>query len=101
MVKKTHFICGQYSICFVALKSSKYSFPQKNTFKKVDSRQIKIPYYRSFGQQRGRGFGALANVIGRTTVLLLRNNFVAASKRIGADLLDFAAPENAEVIGGR
>ena len=59
----------------------------------VASRQVEIPYYRGVGRQRGRGFGALAQVIGRTSIPFLRKYIVPAAKRIGADLLDFAVPE--------
>ena len=48
-----------------------------------------------------RGFGALAQVIGRTAIPLLRKFFVPAAKRVGADLLEFAVPEIAEVVSGR
>ena len=37
----------------------------------VVSRQVEILYYRGFGRQRGRGFGALPQVIGRTAIPLL------------------------------
>ena len=67
----------------------------------VASRQIEIPYYRAVGRQRGRGFGALAQVIGRTAIPILRKYIVPAAKRVGADLLEFAAPEIGEVISGR
>ena len=67
----------------------------------VASRQVEIPYYRGVGRQRGRGFGALAQVIGRTAFPFLRKYIVLASKRIGADMLEFAAPDIGEVIGGR
>ena len=67
----------------------------------VASRQVKIPYCRGVGRQRGRGFGALAQVIGRTAIPILRNYVVPAAKRIGADMLEFAAPEIGEVISGR
>ena len=67
----------------------------------VASRQVEIPYYRGVGRQRGRGFGALAQVIGRTALPFLRKYIVPAAKRVGADLLDFAAPEIGEVISGR
>ena len=67
----------------------------------VASRQVEIPYYRGVGRQRGRGFGALAQVIGRTAVPFLRKYVVPAAKRVGADLLEFAAPEIGEVISGR
>ena len=67
----------------------------------VASRQVEIPYYRAVGRQRGRGFGALAQVIRRTAIPFLRKYFVPAAKRVGADLLEFAAPEIGEVISGR
>ena len=67
----------------------------------VASRQVKIPYYRAVGRQRGRRFGALAQVIGRTAIPFLRKYIVPAAKRVGADLLQFAAPEIGEVISGR
>ena len=67
----------------------------------VASRQLEIPYYRGVGRQRGRGFGALAQVIGRTAIPFLRKYIVPAAKRVGADLLEFAVPEVAEVVSGR
>ena len=67
----------------------------------VASRQVEIPYYRGVGRQRGRGFGALAQVIGRTAIPFLRKYVVRAAKRVGADLLKFAVPEIAEVVSGR
>ena len=67
----------------------------------VASRQVEIPYYRAVGRQRGRGFGALAQVIVRTAIPFLRKYIVPAAKRVGADLLEFAAPEIGEVISGR
>ena len=67
----------------------------------VASREVEIPYYRGVGRQRGRGFGALAQVTGRTAIPFLRKYIVPALKRVGADLLEFAVPEIAEVISGR
>ena len=67
----------------------------------VASRQVEIPYYRPAGRQRGRGFGALAQVFGRTAIPFLRKYVVPAAKRIGADMLEFAAPEIGEVFSGR
>ena len=67
----------------------------------VALRQVEIPYYRGIGRQRGRGFGALAQVIGRTAIPIVREYIVAASKRIGADLMEFAALEIAEFVIGR
>ena len=67
----------------------------------VASRQVEIPFYRAVRRQRGRGFGALVQVIRRTATPFLRKNIVPAAKRIGADTLEFAAPEIGEVISGR
>ena len=67
----------------------------------VASRQIEISYYRGVGRQRGRGFGALAQFIGRTAIPFLRKYVVPAAKRMDADMLEFAAPEIGEVISGR
>ena len=67
----------------------------------VASRQVEIPFYRAFARQCGQGFGALAQVVGRTTCLFLRINNVPATKRVGAHLLQFATPEIAEVVSCR
>ena len=67
----------------------------------VASRQVESAYYRAVGRQKGRGFGALAQVIGRTAIPFLRKYVVPAAKRIGADMLEFAVPEIAEVVSGR
>ena len=66
----------------------------------VASNTLELPYYKGIGRQRGRGFGALAQVIGRTAILFLRKYIVPAAKRVGADLLEFAVPEVADVVGG-
>ena len=66
----------------------------------VASRQ-EIPFYRGIGRQRGRGFGALAQVIRGTAIPFFRKYIVPAAKRVGADLLEFAASEIAEVVSGR
>ena len=67
----------------------------------VASRQVEIPYYRGVGRQRGRGSGALAQVIGRTAVPFLRKYIVPAGKRGCADLSEFAVPEIAGVVSDR
>ena len=67
----------------------------------IASKQVEIPYYRGVGRQRGWGFGALAQVIGRTANPFLRKYIVPAATRVGADLLEFAVPEIAEVVSGR
>ena len=67
----------------------------------VASGQVEIPYYRGVGRQRGRGFGTLAQVIGRTAIPFLRKYIVPGAKRVGADSLEFAVREIAEVVSGR
>ena len=52
----------------------------------VASRQVEIPFYRGAGRQRGRGFGALSQVFGRTANPFLRKNIVPAAKRVGVVL---------------
>ena len=65
------------------------------------SNTLELPYYIGIGRQRGLGFGALAQVIGRTTFLFLRKNIFLAAKRVGADLLEFTVPEVADVVRGK
>ena len=60
-----------------------------------------LPYIRGFSRQRGRGFGALAQTIGRTAIPFLRRYVVPASKRVGADLLDIASPEIGNTLTGK
>ena len=67
----------------------------------VASGEVEIPFYRGVVRQRGRRFGAPAQVIGRTSIPFLRKYIVPAAKRVGADLLEFAVPEIAEVVSGR
>lgn len=67
----------------------------------VASREYELPYYRGVGRQRGRGFGALAQVIGRTAIPFLKKYIVPAAKRVGADMLEFAVPEVADVVRGK
>ena len=67
----------------------------------VASREVEIQFYRGVGRQRGRGFSALAQVIGRTAIPFLRKYIVPAAKRIGVGLLEFTVPEFAEVVSGR
>ena len=67
----------------------------------VASNTLELPYYKGLGRQRRRGFGALAQVIGRTASPFLRNYIVSAAKLVGADLLDIAVPELADVVCGK
>ena len=67
----------------------------------VASNTVELPYYKGIGRQRGRGFGALAQAVGRTAIIFLRTYIVSAAKRVGAGLLEFAVPEVADVVRGR
>ena len=67
----------------------------------VASNTLEHPYYKGIGRQRRRGFGALAQVIGRTAIPFLRKYTVLAAKRVGDDLLEFAVPEVADVVSGK
>ena len=67
----------------------------------VASNILELPYYNDIGRQRGRRFGALAQVNGRTAFPFLRNYIVPAAKFVGADLLEFGVPEVADVVSGK
>ena len=67
----------------------------------VASNTLELPYYKGIGSRRGSGFGALAQVFGRTAILFLRKYIVPAAKRVGADLLEFAVPEVVDVVSGK
>ena len=60
-----------------------------------------LPYFRGYSRQRGRGFGALARTIGRNAILFLRRYVVPAAKRVGADLIELAAPGIGKILAGR
>ena len=67
----------------------------------VAKNTLELPYYRGIGHQRGCGFGALAQDIGRNVIPFLRKNVVPAAKCVGVDLLEFALPEVADVVSGK
>ena len=69
--------------------------------KKNASSTLELPYYKDIGRQKGRGFGDLAQVIGRTAIPFLRKFIVPAAKRVAVDLLNFAVPEIAHVVSGK
>ena len=60
-----------------------------------------FPIFRGHARQRGRGFGALAQTLGRTAIPFIKKYIVPAAKIIGADLFEIAAPEIGEVVSGR
>ena len=89
-------------VCLVLMfrKASNIHFQSKRRYKVVALREVEIPYYRGVGSQRGRGFGALAQVVGRTAIPFLRKYIVPAAKRVCVELLELAVPEIAEVVSG-
>ena len=56
-----------------------------------------FPIFRGNARQHGRGFGALAQTLGRTAIPFIKKYIVPAAKGIGADLFEIAAPEIGEV----
>ena len=89
--------------CLVLMfrKKSSIRFRQKRRSQKVASRQIEIPFFTGIGWDRGRRVGALAQVFGITANPLSRKKVVPAAKRVGASLLEIAAPETGNVVSGR
>ena len=61
-------------------------------------RQVLIPFYRGFGRQRERAVGALAQDIGSTAIVFLREYVIAAEKRVSTDLLEIALPGTADAV---
>ena len=100
--EKTPFVSvGITRLVLMFRKVSHIHFRNIRYYKMVVSTQVGIPYYIGIGRQRKRGFGALVHVIGGTATPFLLKNVVPAAKRIRADMLEFAASKNGEVISGR
>ena len=57
--------------------------------------------FRGHARQRGRGFSALAQTLGRTAIPFIKKYIIPAAKRIGGDLFGIAAPEIGESVHGR
>ena len=60
-----------------------------------------FPIFRGHARQRGRGFGALAQTLGKTAIPFIKKYIVTAAKRIGAYLFEIFAPEIGEVVTGQ
>ena len=67
----------------------------------VPQSSANFPNFRRHARQRGRGFGAFAQTLGRTAIPFIKKYITTAPKRIGADLFEIAAPEIREVVSGR
>ena len=57
-----------------------------------------LPYFHSYSRQKGRGFGMLAQTIGKTAIPFLRRYVVQAAKTVDADLIDMYATEIGNVL---
>ena len=100
--KKLHFVSvGITQIALMFKKASSIHFQEKTRHKMVVSRQLESQFSRGIGPHRGRGFGALAQVVVRTVIRFLPNYTVPAANLVCADLLEFTAPENAQIVSGR
>ena len=86
-------------------KASNIHFEPERHYKMVASREVEFPFSIGFARQCGRGLSALAQVIGGTAIPHLGKYIPLLSKsqqqNLGADLLEFAAPEIGEVVSGR
>ena len=58
-------------------------------------------YFKGVPRQRGRGFGALARTVARTTLPILKKYVFSAAKKIGRDVIESAIPEIGVVISGQ
>ena len=67
----------------------------------VAQNSANFPIFRGHARQRGRGFGVLAQTLGRTAIPFIKKYIVPAAKRIGADLFEIPAPEIGKVVSGR
>ena len=66
----------------------------------VASNTLELPYHKGIGRQRRHGLGALAQDIGKTAILFPRKYIVPGAERVGADLVEFAVPDVADVSSG-
>ena len=60
-----------------------------------------LPYFEGNPRQRGRGFGALARTIARTTLPILKKYVLPAAKKIGRDVIESAIPEIGGALSGQ
>ena len=76
---------GITQFVLIFTKTSNIHFLRRRRYKLVASRQLKIPFGRRIGSQRGRAFAALAQVIEGIAIPVLRKNIVPATKCVGAE----------------
>ena len=76
-------------------------FQITRSYKIFASRQLEIILFRGFSRQCGRELGALGQVFGKTAISFLPQFNIAAAKRVGIDLLEFAAPKFEGIVSSR
>lgn len=60
-----------------------------------------MPYFKGVPRQRGRGFGALAAVVGRSALPFLAKYVAPIAKTLGKNLVEAALPELVSVVEGK
>ena len=55
--------------------------------------QLIFPFFEDTQEKRGKGFGDLAQTLGRTAIPFIKKYIVLDAKRPGADLFEISAPE--------
>ena len=100
-MQKIFVSAGIIRLVLMFRKAGNIHFLLERRYKIVASRQVEFPFHRDIGRQRGRRFGALAEVHVRTATPLQRKYIVPAAKRVVADLWEFSVPETADVVSGR
>ena len=71
------------------------------SYERVAKNSANFHIFRGQARQRGRGFGALAQTLGRTAIPFIKKCLVSAAKRNGAGLFEIAAPEIGENVSGQ
>ena len=90
-----------YTSCSLFSQDFGQSFLIYTSHEMVAQSSANFPIYRGHARQCGKGFGALAQTLGRTAIPFFKKYVVPAAKRIGADLFEMAAPEIREVTSGQ
>ena len=67
----------------------------------VASRQVEIPFQRGNGRHRRWRIGVVAQGTGRNGSSFFPKHIAQDAKSVGADWLESATPEIAEVVSGR
>ena len=99
--KKISFVSvANNRIVLLFRKASNVCFQPKRRYKMVASRQVEIPFYRGIGRQLKRGFNSSSYWVNHNS-LSAQIYCPGSIKRLGADLLEFVAPEIADVVSSR